>query len=176
MLRHSSRQPLGLTLVEFAVGIAIASVVGLVTAGLFKAGILTYQYTVLQNTALTAARQALLGEGRRRGMLWTLQEARSVGSLSASSLTVSPPQESQATYLVKGERLLKVQLGVENEQAKGVSSLQVSYYSLDGQGRIITSASEATASLITVAVSLKGWRPSQKAYSFYSGAVLRNHP
>ena len=166
----------GFTLVEVTVGIAVSGVVALVVAGLFKAGILTFNYAVRQNYALSSARKALAGDGARYGMVWMSQGAAFVEKLTASSLTVSPPDAPTTTFQVYGEHLYQSQLDVQIKHAEGISSVALHYYNLNDAGRIIESTSSVSASLMTAMVSIRGKNPRRKSYHFFSGAQFRNHP
>lgn len=158
------------------VGVAVSGVVALVTAGLFKAGLLTFNYAVRQNYALSSARKALDGDGPRYGMVWMSQGASFVETLAASSLTVAAPNALPTTFAVHGQDLYQSQLDVKVKHAEGVSSVALNYYNLDDAGRIVESTSPASATLVTALVSIRGKDPRRKTYEFFSGAQLRNHP
>ena len=178
MHRHRINQPLsrGFTLVEVMVGIAVSGIVALVVAGLFRAGILTFNYVVRQNYALSAARKALAGDGAKHGVVWMSQGAALIEDLEASSLTVSPPNALSLKYHVDEQGLCQSQLGVKTMQAEGVGAVALGYYNLNDVGRIIESTAPASAIFITAMVSIHGKNPRHKTYHFFSGAQLRNHP
>ena len=163
-------------MVEVMVGIAVAGIVALVVSGLFRAGILTFNYAVRQNHALAAARKALAGDGANYGMVWMSQGAAFVEDISASSLTVSPRNALSTTYHVHEQDLYQSQLGVKTMQAEGIGAVALHYYNLNDAGRIIESTAPASAALMTVLVSIHGKNPRHKTYNFFSGAQLRNHP
>lgn len=178
MPRHRIDQSLsrGFTLVELLMGLAVSGVVALVVSGLFRAGLLTFNYAVRQNRALTAGRMALSGDGARHGMVWMSQGAASLAGLDASSLAVSAPGALPTTFHVRGEDLYRSQLDVPVRHAEGVGAVALNYYNLDDAGRIVESTAPASAALVTALVSVHGKNPRRKAYHFFSGARLRNHP
>ena len=166
----------GFTVVELLMGLAVSGVVALVASGLFKAGLLTFNYAVRQNRALTAGRKALAGDGPRYGMVWMSQGAAFIEGLDASSLAVSPPGALPTTFHVHEQDLYRSQLDVPVMHAEGVGAVALHYYNLNDDGRIIESTAPASAALITALVSIHGKNSGRKAYSFFSGARLRNHP
>lgn len=175
MPRHHPRQPVerGLTLVELVVGIAAMSVITLVLAGLFKAGLQSYRYALRQNLVLANARKAIEGDGRSRGILWNAQAAQSL-ALSSGSVTLSLPSQPSLQYLVSDRTLLQSQMGTQQKQADGVTGLQSGYYNLDGQGRIMQSTAAASAAMVATTLTMQG--RGEKTYVFFSGAGLRNRP
>lgn len=162
-----------MTLVELAVGIAVLSVICLVTARLFKAGIQSYNYTLSQVAALSNARKAIDGDGAAHGMVWAAREAASLSDLSADALTLKTSEGPALAFSVSGQVLRQTRLLDSRDQAKGVAGLQLTYYNLDDQGRIVESTEAASAVLVTSALTLRG--PRDKTYRFFSGARLRNH-
>ena len=169
------RRP-GITLIELAVGIAVAAVVGLVSAGLFKAAIKTYNYTYRETNALSGARKAFDGSGSRSGIIWTGRSAASVQSLSSSSLALIPPDKSTATFFVSNLNLYQLRLGAQTLQGPAISSASFSYYNLDAAGRVMVATSPASATFVTALLKMTGSGPNNKTYISFSGAQLRNHP
>ncbi len=172
-------QPLsrsGFTLMELVIGIAVAAVVGLVSAGLFKAGLKTYNYSYRQTSVLAGARRALSGSGSLPGVIWAAQSASSVTALSGSSLTLAPPSASSITYQVSGGNLYQTTSGVRTLQSVSVSSAVFSYYNLDSSGLIMVSTLAANATFVTMQLTLTGKSANDRTYNFLGGAQLRNHP
>lgn len=177
MPRYGSYQSLrrrqGITLVELVIGISIAGIIGLIVAGMFKAGMIAYRYSVRQNAILTAARKAFQGEGAHTGILWGTLAGAAIPVLSPSSLAVNPSAAPTITYSVTDGVLYRTQTGLPKELSKGITSLQVNYYGLDGTGRIIECAIASCASLVTTLITLQG-PGKDKTYTFFSGTTLRN--
>lgn len=176
---HHTYQPLkrrGLTLVELSVGIALAGVVALVSVGLFKAGLKSYNYSYRQMRMLTSARKALAGDGTRSGMIQAVQSAVSVDALSVSSLAVTPAGDFPTIYFVGDGGLYTSRLATQALQAEAVSSMTVSYYNMDADGHIIVATAPASAAFATAQITMKGALASDKEYSFMSGAMLHNKP
>ncbi len=165
----------GFTLVEAMMGVSLAAIVGLVLAGLFKAGLDTYNYTMRQSLVLTSYRKASAGDGPRRGMVWSAQDAVSVAELSASTLTVNPSAGSALNYTVAGGSLWRSQAGTFGVQAPAVTALEVNYYNLDAAGLVIESTAAASATLATTLTTMQA-SGKYKTYVFFSGGLLRNHP
>lgn len=179
MPKYRCNQPLnrrGLTLAEVAIGSALIGVVALVTAGLFRAGMLTYNYVYRQTRVLAGARKALSGDGSHFGIVWAAQSASSVSALDAARLTLVPPLGVNTWFFVSGGKLYQSYLSVQTLQAEPVSSLAVNYYNLDDSGRIVVSTVAASAAFATAQISMRGNAPKDKAYNFISGARLRNRP
>lgn len=177
MPEHSFNQPLnrrGFTLAEVVIGCALAGVVALVTAGLFKAGFVTYNYVYRQTRTLSGARKAISGDGSHFGLVWASQSASSVGALNPSTLTLVPPAGVNTVYSVMGGQLFQSYLGVQTLQAEPVSEMAVSYYNLDGSGRIVVSTAAASASFVTTRLVMRGRSQNDKTYNFISGARMRN--
>lgn len=172
-MKSSSRA--GFTLVEAMMGVALAAIVGLVLAGIFKAGLDTYNYTMRQSLVLTSYRKAAAGDGPRRGMVWSAQDAVSVAALTASTLTVNPSAGAALNYTVTGEKLWRSQAGTFQVQAPAVTGLQVNYYNLDAAGLVIESTAAASALMATTLTTLQA-TGKYKTYVFFSGGLLRNHP
>ena len=165
----------GFTLVEMAVGIAVTAMIGLIIAGLFKAGIQSYRYSLRQTLVLANARKAIDGDGGARGLIWSGQEAQATSDLSADGVTLNLPTVASRRFLVANQALFQSQMGSENKQADGITSMQAVYYNLDAQGRIMESASAASASLITTLLTMRG-SGADRSYQFFSGARMRNRP
>lgn len=175
---HHLRQPLGrpgLTLIEITVGIAIAGVVGLVSAGLFKAGLKSYNYAYVQTRALTSARKALAGDGPNFGMMWAAQNGVSVDSLGISSFTVTPAGDFSTVFSVSNNGLYKLRLATKALQAESVGALTVNYYNIGANGLIMASTAPSAATLVTTLVTTRGALTSARTYNFFSGAQLRNY-
>ena len=166
----------GLTLVELLVGLVTALIMGAVSAGILKAGIMTYTHSARQNDVLARARKALGGEASAAGVVRAARSAHTVSDLeddevgvltSSSSVLTSYEAEDGSLYLTKG--------GVTTLHADQVTEIAVNYYNLDGNGLIFESTAAASASLVTTLVTLKGKNNKQKDYKLFSGVVLRNH-
>lgn len=70
MPRHSARATLGtggFTLVEALIGVSVMSILGLVIAGMFRGALVSYNLTMRQTAALTAARATLEAALHGRG-------------------------------------------------------------------------------------------------------------
>jgi hypothetical protein len=177
MRGYHLHQPLnrrGITLLELTVGIALAGVVGLVSAGLFKAGIKSYNYSYRQTRIISSARKAMAGDGPRLGMTLATLNASAVDALAVSSLTVTPAGDFSTTFLLSDGGLYRHRLATRSLQAESVTGLQVAYYNLDAAGRIMVSTSAASAAYVTTQIELKGARPGDKTYNFAAGALVRN--
>jgi prepilin-type N-terminal cleavage/methylation domain-containing protein len=162
----------GMTLVEMSVGIAVLSVITLVTAALFKAAIKSYNYTINQVNVLSNARKALEGEGAEHGMAWESMGASSVAGLDAGTLALNGPSGPTTTFALSGTTLRRTRLLDARDQAAGVASLQIAYYSLDAAGGVVESTSAADAAFVTQTLSMRGL--GGKTYLFFSGESLRN--
>ena len=165
----------GFTLLELAVGIAVIAVVGLVSAGLFRAGLGTYNYVSRETGVLTSARNAMSGSGSTLGVIWAGQGASAVQSLSGSSLALLIPGASTMTFLVSGGNMYQSQSGSQTLLAAAVGSAVFSYYNLDGAGHIIVSTSAASANFVTMQLTLTGRSAKDKTYNFLAGMHLHNH-
>jgi len=155
-------------------GVAIASVLALVIAGIFKAGVLTSRYSLAQTRILSEARAALIGTGKIKGVLWQTQEASSFSTMSSTSLALGYAGAASITFRLSGKDLLQGQLGVDQKVTTGISSIAFSYYNVDAAGLIMESTAAASAALVTASVALPGERG--KSYTFFTGASLRNQP
>ncbi len=179
MLRHDIHKPInprlgGFTLVEMVIGMMVLSIIGLVITGLFKTGIVATNFTLRQTFVLANSRKAIEGDGVRRGLIWAAQDAGSIAELSSATLRVNPSSGLSVLYYISGGDLLQSQVGFEQKQAKGITSLQVAYYSTDATGRIVQAASADTARLVTTLIGMTAAR--NKTYYFFSGGRLRNNP
>ena len=167
----------GVTLVELCVGLAAALIIGAVSAGILKAGIMTYTHSVRQNESLTRTRKALGGEGAAAGVVRAGRTAHTVDALNAASVDVLVSSSSVLTrYFVSGGNLLLSKDGVAAVHADKITSIAVNYYNMDASGLIIESTSAASARLVTALVTLQGATSKQKDYALFSGTLLRNHP
>lgn len=166
----------GVTLVELLVGLAAATVIGAASAGILKAGIMTYAHSVRQNDALTRTRKAMGGAGSAAGILRASRPSSSVSALNAASVVVVSTSAALTTYSTSGGNLYLTKDGTTSLHADKVTSIAVNYYNLDGSGLIFESTSAASARLVTALVTLKGTTSRQKDYALFSGALLRNHP
>ncbi|MBI5597690.1 MAG: hypothetical protein HY928_16505 [Elusimicrobia bacterium] len=162
----------GFTLAEAVVGIAVLAIVGLAVAGLFKAGLKASTYTLNQLSFLSSARMSVLGDASRHGLVWTGQESSSSASLSTGTLVLGQSAGAAVTFRTTAATLLRGQLGVEQVQAEGISSLTLAYYNLDESGRVIESTAAAGAAFVTFDLGVT--RPRSGEQRFFSGARLRN--
>ena len=166
----------GFTLLELVIGIALAGVVGLVTSGLFKAGIKSYNYSYRQTRIISSARKSLAGDGSRSGMILAAQGAVSVDSLSSSRLPVTPAGDFSTAFFVSGDNLYRSRLERDTLQADMVSGIAVSYYSMDDTGHIMVATAPASASFVISQIIMKGKLSYDKKYTFVSGTRLHNNP
>jgi prepilin-type N-terminal cleavage/methylation domain-containing protein len=179
MPEHPLRQPLnaGFTLVELMLAASISAVIALVSALLFKAGMVSYLYSYRQATALTAARASLSGDGSKTGLLWEAEEAKAVQSLNASTLTLTTASLGTVSYYVTGGgSLYRVAGSSASVLATGVSSLALNYYNLNATGAIIESTAAVSANLVTARLTVVKKSVSDKDHVYFAGARLRNHP
>lgn len=166
----------GLTLVELLVGLVTAGIIGAVSAGMLKAGIMTYTHSVRQNDALTRTRKAVGGEGSAAGVLRGSRSAHTVSALAADEVRVLVSSSSVLTnYYVSGGDLFLSRDGAAGLHADKVTSIAVNYYNLDGNGLIVESTAAVSARLMTALVTVAGQTSKQKDYHLFSGTLLRNH-
>ena len=167
----------GVTLIELLVGVATAVVIGAVSAGILKAGIMTYTHSVRQNEALTRLRKALGGEASAFGVLRASRAANAVSALSADTVgVVTSTSVVLTSYYVSGGKLYRSVDGVVTQHADEMTTVAVNYYNLDANGLIYESSVTASAMLVTAQVTLQGKTGKLRDYSLFSGTVLRNHP
>lgn len=156
-------------------GITIASVIGLVCAGLFRAGLKSYNYSYRQTRVLYSARKAMSGDGPRLGMASAAQMASSVDSISTATLTVTPAGDFSTTFSSERGGLYMARLANKSLQAEAVTSLKAAYYNIDAAtGRIMASTAPVSAELVTVQVTMKGAHGGEHTYNFFSAALARN--
>lgn len=175
---HHTYEPLtrrGFTMLELVVGIALAAVIGLVCAGLFRAGIKSYNYSYRQTRVIYSARQAMAANGARLGMIWAAQTAASVDSLSVSTLSVTQPGDFSTSYLISNKNLYACRLAAKDLQAESVSTMTVSYYNLDANGHIMVSTAPEAVAMVTTQISMQGSTARDRTYNFMSGALVRNN-
>lgn len=166
----------GLTVVELLVGLVTAAIIGAVSAGMLKAGIMTYTHSVRQNDALTRTRKAVGGEGAAAGVLRGSRSAHAVNDLNAGEVGVLVSSSSILTrYHVAGGDLFLSKGGASGLHADDITSIAVNYYNLDGNGLIMESTAAASARLVTALVTVAGKNSKQKDYQLFSGTLLRNH-
>jgi len=166
----------GVTLVELVVGIAVAGVLALITAGLFKAGLESYDYSYRQGYSIFAACRGFAGNGSKVGLIWSAQEAKAVSALSASSLALLSPSGTAILYTLSGNELRQTNAGVQELQAKPVTAVSFDYYNLDSQERIMVSTAPEAATLVTARLKVvAGYGARAKTYNFMSGARLHNN-
>jgi len=166
----------GVTLVELVVGVATAVVIGAVSAGILKAGIMTYSNSVHAHESLTRIRKALGGEGAAFGVLRAGRAANAVAALNAAQVEVNSSTSTVLTsYYVSGGRLLRSVGGVVTQQADEMSTMTVNYYNMNASGLIVESTSTASATLVTALVTLRGKTTKLRDYQLFSGTMLRNH-
>lgn len=164
----------GFSVVELIIGIAVASVIAIVSASLFKAGIKTYRYTARQTVALAAGVSAMRGSGSREGMILASRSAQYVQALDAGQLAVRTSTGVVSTYMLSGGNLMRgLSTGTTVTLAADVSALAVNYYNIAATGLIVESTVAANATMATFKVTVKGLSGSR---DFFSGASLRNHP
>jgi prepilin-type N-terminal cleavage/methylation domain-containing protein len=167
----------GMTLLELMVGLVTAAIIAGVCAKVLQLGIMTYNYSVRQNESLTRTRKAMAGDGARFGVLWAGRGANSFSGISASSVAVVSSSASVVTeFYVTGGNLYRTMSGTTILQADAVTALALNYYNVDSSGLIMQSTTPALATMATAIVTVKGNSNSQKTYTLFSGAKLRNHP
>lgn len=167
----------GLTMIELLVGLATATIIGAVSAGILKAGIMTYTYSTRQNDALTRTRKALGGEGAAPGILRAGRLADAVSALDAAAVgVVSSTSTVLTSYYVSGGALYLSKSGTPVLHADSITSLTVNYYNMNGSGLIVESTAPASARLVTALVTLRGKTSKLRDYHLFSGTLLRNHP
>lgn len=167
----------GLTLTELLVGLAAATIIGAASAGILKAGIMTYAHATRLNDALTRTRKAVGGEASAAGVLRASRTAHAVSALDAASVGVlSSTSAALTSYYVSDGGLYLSKGGVSGLHADKVTAIAVNYYNLDGSGLIMESTSAASARLVTALVTVAGRTSRQKDYRLFSGTLLRNHP
>lgn len=162
-----------MTLVELAIGIAISGALGLVVVGLFKAGIVTYQYSMNQLISLTHSREALNGVGDYKGVSAAVRGAQSIKETLAAELAIVPPQGSSIRYYVENSKLYRSELEVPRLQAAGVKDLRIKYYGLDDAGRLKEEGASDSVVLVAAFLTLAG-SPQDSVH--FSGTALRNRP
>lgn len=167
----------GLTLLELLVGIVTAAIIGAVSTQMLKAGIMTYNFSVSQNDALTKTRKALGREGASSGIMPAGRAAAKVLGLGVSSVTFASLYSGVTTYYVTAGNLNRTGTAGSALQAGSITSLAVGYYNMDANtGLIRVSSAASSATLVTALVTLKGKTNKLSDYTLYSGALLRNHP
>lgn len=166
----------GFTIAELTVGVACAAVISLVSAGLFKAGVSTYNYTIRQNSVLIAAANSLSGDGSRLGILSSTRQAKDVGSLSATTLVLVSTAGATTTFALSGENLNRTENSLTTQLATGISTVTYRYYNLNpSTGLIMESTAAVSAAMVTANLVVKGKYATQRNYLFYGAARLRNH-
>jgi hypothetical protein len=166
----------GFTVMELVIGLGTAAILGLVSASLFKAGMLTYNYMSRQNKALASSIKALSGDGSRSGILRTARAAKSVQSLGSTTMTFVSTASATTAFTLGGTNLTYTTSAGTKVQATDISTMTLGYYNFNtGTGRLIQSTAAASATLITVQLDMKGKSGTQKDYNFFSGAWMRNH-
>lgn len=167
----------GVTLIELMVGLVTATIMAAVCAKVLQLGIMTYTYSVRQNSALTQTRKALAGDGARYGALAASRGAHSFSALGAASLAVKSSTDSVITnFFISGSNLYRTKSAETVLQADAVASIAVSYYNMDASGLIMTSTAAESSTMATTLVTVPGKTAKQKNYTLFSGAQLRNHP
>jgi len=165
----------GVTLVELLAGLVAATIIGAASAGILKAGIMTYTHSVRQNDSLTRTRKAIGGEGAAAGILRTSRPSATVSALNAGSVVVLSTSAVESNYYTNGGNLYLTKGGVGGLHADKITTIAVNYYNMNASGLIIESTSAASAVLVTTLVTVKGQTSKQKDYTLFSGATLRNH-
>jgi type II secretory pathway pseudopilin PulG len=179
MPRYHTNQSLsrGLTLIELVIGIAVTGTVALVLASLIKGGTNVYVFTTRQAAALQSAREALVGNGNKNGLIPAALQAYSVAdSSSTTSLEVSPLSGQSTTYLISKNGLYQSVLSNETLLASNVIGLTVTYYGISTSGLIYSTTIPASVSLVTVLVQTQATATGAKIDSFFSGGRLRTGP
>jgi len=167
----------GFTFLELLLGVALTAILGVVSARLLQAGLKTYSYTARQAVALSTGAAALRGEGTRPGLVVTARSAKTISSLSPTSLVVTSPSAVVTTFTVSNGALTRTSsLGSLVFQASGVEPLAVNYYNIDGAGLIVESTVAAWATMATFNLNVRGLPGSSRSYNLFSGVGLRNHP
>jgi hypothetical protein len=174
MPSNAFRQPLnrrGITLVEVALGIGILGIISVVIAGMLRAGVVTYNYTMGQLVVLRRTRQALDNPAASQGVVRALRAAKGASALSDGSIRIEPTQGPEVRFHLEQGALLSSQTGVSAKQADGIRSMEFKYYHLDENGRVVESAGLDSASLVVGTMRMSGGRSEHVTFS---GAALRN--
>lgn len=167
----------GVTLVELMMGVVTAVIIGAASAGLLKAGIMTYTFSVAQNEALTKTRKAVSGEGSVSGIVPAGRGAYAVDALNASQVAVLSSSAAVVTsYYISSGSLFKSKGGTAGLHAESITSVEVNYYNMDSNGLITESTSAASARLVTALVTMAGKTSKLKDHKLFSGTTLRNMP
>jgi Tfp pilus assembly protein PilV len=176
MVRVHESMSAGFTMLEALLGIAVASIIALASAGLFKAGIMTYNYTARQNDILENARKALSGDASKRGLLWAARTAPTVQALNANTLVVADVGGvTSTTFSLTSQNLNYTNASGTFKLADKITAISFAYYNIGPDGRIQVSTAATSATLVTASLTLTGKNASQREYKAFSGARLRNH-
>lgn len=171
---HKPLNRKGFTVLEVTAGLAVAGVLALVAAGLFRAGLKSYFYSVRQTGAVLAACRSFSGYGAQNGVIWSAQGATGVTTLSASSVTLVQADSTTVAFAAQNGGFYRAAGAYTTRLAEGVDTAAISYYSLDSNGRVIVATSAATAVLVSAQVSAQGTSPNEKPYTFTAAARLYN--
>lgn len=164
----------GFTIIEVTAGLAVAGVLALVAAGLFRAGLRSYVYSVRQTGAVLAACRSFSGYGAQSGVLWSAREAVSVAGLSASSVTLVQVDSSTVAFSAFNGGFYRAAGAYTTRLAEGVDTAAISYYALDSNGRVMVATSAAGAVLVAAQVGAQGPSANEKPYTFTAAARLYN--
>jgi prepilin-type N-terminal cleavage/methylation domain-containing protein len=167
------RQPLnrGVTLVELMIGVAVIGVLSLVIAGMLKAGMTTYNYTMKKLVILRHTRQALDSSGASHGMVWAIRGAQGVWALESDALSLQSANGSRSRLSVVENKLTSSQFDVATTQSDGISSVRFKYYNLDDSGRLVESSVPQSVALVVSTIKMPDGRTEHVTFS---GAALRN--
>ncbi len=165
-----------MTLVELVIGIALAASAATVCASMMKAGLQTYLYALRQNSILAEGKSALFGSGSLLGIEASARQSAYFVALSSGDLNLQFAAKPSVRYSVAYQTLIQTASGLSTRQAQTVTALNLNYYNMDDNGRIIESTSAARASYMTVMVVFGKLNSGGRSYMMYSGAQSRNHP
>lgn len=174
---HEQMSRRGATLVELMAGVVTAAIIAAASAGLLKAGMMTYTASVRQNEALTKLRKAVGSEGSATGILPVSRGAYAVNALNAAQLAVlSSSSAVVMSYYASAGNLIKSQGGVPATHAESIGTIAVNYYNTDSNGLVVESTTAAGARLVTALVTYPAKTNKLKDHKLFAGTLLRNMP
>ena len=165
-----------MTLIELLVGLVTAVIIAGICAKVLQLGIMTYTFSARQNAFLSQVRKAVAGDGAHLGLLWEGRGSTSFSALSAVSMAVVSSDSVNTSFFIANGNLYRTKATDTVIQASGINSLSLNYYNMSAAGVIMTSTAPESATLATALVTMQGNSNTQKTYTLFSGARLRNHP
>lgn len=168
---YQSLKSKGVTLVELMIALAVMGLVVGVVSTLLLTAVKSFNFTLRETSSLTNSRQAFDANRSRRGLLWQARDARAIGALSGSGLTVNLTDGSTVQYTLTNNGLMKTSGAAVVTQALNINSMEVKYYGVNSQGLVVESTSPALALMVTAWIQIP---QAKKNATFFSGASLRN--